>query len=781
MNKQKLQPLVFFLATATFLGFAPVYAQDSLDDGGLIEEIVVTAQKREQRIQDVPMAVSVLSEDKIVKLGLDDLKSFTRKIPGVVFVGADFAGERGGPNVVIRGVSNNRLAGADVGLAVATTSLVFGDIPVQLVDPRLYDVKRVEALKGPQGTLYGTAAMGGLLKIVPNLPEPNEFSADVTVEGSHTFDGANSNAIAGKVNIPLIADTLALRASAYSYDDGGWIAERTLTLDPSEVRGGFGAPIDGFRRGIENDGVKEDANNQKTVGGRVAVRWVKDDNWDVTGAFTYQSNELNAFTGFDRGLNEGFVRERWVPERQVTEFWLNSLDASYDLGAVSLISATGFYHRDQRGGIDATAFAFALKGATPDGMIPARVSLTANSVSDIFTQEFRLQSNPSDSQFDYILGAFYQEEDRNMWLTIESPVWNSRAAAGNEILNADGVFFSNSPVTHYENSALFGDVTWHVTDDLDIAGGLRYFDQSFVVTNRNFAELTTGTGDGYIESTGMSEEDGVTPRLNVSYNLGDDKMVYASAAKGFRIGGINDSTAIVNQPECAAVLESLGITNNLDSFVSDTLWSYEVGVKTQWQDGRIVANASVYNIDWDDYQQSIFLGAVDPTCGASITANLGRAEIKGIDADVSYQVDDSWNLGLSVSYNEARLAEVPTGGAGSVGDRLQNTPDFTASGYVEYSFPVATYDAFAMLEFSHVGDRIGAIGGTNPFQDMPAFTVAGLRLGVTLDNWRVIAYLDNLTDEIITLNAQPIFFETHSGAVISGRPRTIGVKVIHQW
>jgi iron complex outermembrane receptor protein len=586
----------------------------------------------------VPVSVTALSGANLESLGAYDLNDYFKYVPGLTYAPAA-SGDRGGQNIVIRGVSNTRLTGVDAAASAATTSFYLNEIPVTLIDPELFDVNRVEVLKGPQGTLFGAASMGGTVRIIMNEPESHEYAGRAEAQVLGLSGGGLGERLQGMLNIPLIDGVLAARLVAYERYEDGFIdvirpplSDTTQKLVPS---------IPGYNvlNAQASGTLLKNTNTTQTEGARLALLFTPDDALKLEPTFVYQRIKKGDADTFDANLDDGYVKKRFTAEPQSQSFNLTSMEGTYDFGPAKVVSATGYFQRNYLETADETLGTFVQFGGTgvtptcPQGSCIAGVGTLGTYIhTSSFTQELRVQSTGhSDSELlnrlDWVLGVYYSHERREgqqLWFI---PGFNDDALKPVPAIGDTTIFASNWNALDMNRSE-FIDVGFHITSKFKVTAGVRHYNESEEV-DRNLigplqgAAYATTNDPTFVSSTAQ----GATPRYTASYQITDDILAYISAAKGFRAGG---GIVPVTEPACVPVIEQEHLQSFTSSFGPDSLWNYEAGLKTSWDDQRVTINAAGFDIKWTDLQQGISLAQFfNSACTRTLTANVGDAEIKG--------------------------------------------------------------------------------------------------------------------------------------------------------
>jgi iron complex outermembrane receptor protein len=711
-----------------------------------VEEVIVTANKLGvQLLQDIPASITVIDQSRIEKAGIVDFLDYVRTIPGLGFQITTAAGGRddirGGRRLSLRGIES----GYD---SVPTTAFYLDETPIPVMDPKLFDVERIEVLRGPQGTLYGANSMGGTIRVVTSKPRLDQFlwNGDISVESTRA--GEESYGANGMVNIPLVTDKVALRAVASFRNDGGFI-DHYLEAPPSSAA----ANID------------RDINSDESWGARVSVLFQLTDRFRITPSIFRQEVDVDDAGTFEPGFRDlGKFFMSMVPERQSNNFTLYSVEASYDLtDRLQLVSSSSYFESDFFGLEDATKGFYDYGEGYGTALYPNVIE------SERKSQELRLAYNGE--RFRGVFGAFYMDEERffDQYGTTEtSPVPGNPA----------GVWFTYLQTNGDEQKALFGEATYDVTDRLSVTGGARWFKGVQDQFTHFTYSLDALPGDPlYVEDfSGEAEGTSVSPKLQVSFDVSDDKMIYTSASRGFRPGG--PTSLVPDTPECVADLEALGLDRPRTGFGPDTLWNYELGTKASFANRRFTTNAAVYFIDWKDVQQTASLD-----CGYTFIGNVGAAESKGVEVEFWGQPTDSLSISGAVGYTDAEFTRTAAAVGVTAGDSIPLVPELTGSLALEYGFSMPTgHDAYFRADYQYV-DEMDQGGFSN--YTRPSYDSLDLRLGVGLtDHAEVAFFVSNLFDERGVLSGYVPISDGGSGGTIPTpyledrtvvRPRTVGV------
>lgn len=730
-----------------------------------LEEVLVTAQKYEQRLQDVPNSISVVTGDQLLEQGATSLADYMQRVPGANFSEVP-SGARIGVQITINGIANQRVFNANVDTAAALTTAVYiDDVYIVPVDPSIYDLARVEVLKGPQGTLFGQAAMGGAVKFVTNSPDSSALHAAGDVTVSTPNGGSPSFAVNGMLNLPLIEDKLAMRVSVSDRQDGGWIDFRAYNLTTGTTS-------------IAGPTVKEDFNSVDSQSGRLTLRYTPTESFSVTPSIFWQNRKRVGESAYSKQLNQGAVREGYFPETRQEDFYVGSLTAKYAFPRFDVTSVTGLTERRYIGAQDTTDFFATVYGRNPDGSIPAPNALTMDNTSRIFTQELRLQSNRQ--WLDWLqmsIGATYNREkvDANtIWLAEE---WNGGATGNNRV--PSGHFSISYAKTEYTNKSAYADGEVFF-GKFSAGAGIRYSAQEGEYNGISSGANLPVTWNRAVGRT--LEEKRSTPRYYISYKPNDDYLIYSSVAKGFRLGGAGISNYQTNlTPQCISTLQSLGLGSYSGAYDSDEVTNYSIGAKTAWFGNRLQFNTDLFYIQWDDLQSVLNLNQINSACNLSLTTNAGDATSRGINTELRASIGP-FDFSATFAYTDAKRGKPPAGvTAYQEGDRLGGVPRISGSLSGQYNWSIldGAADAFVRLDFSTRSSMLTP-DFTDPrdyFQIMDAYNRFNIRLGATGRNYGVTVFMDNVFNDVSELGGGHAFGMPTVERVLIMPPRTTGVRV----
>lgn len=692
-----------------------------------LEEIVVTAQKRLERLIDVPQSVSVLTSDDLAKLSAVQFRDFANTIPGLTFMSFG----AGLTQVTLRGVTAGFDSSATVGIYVDEvpygSSSAFSIGSRLALDVGLFDIDRIEVLHGPQGTLYGASTMGGLLKYVTKQPDTAALSTDFQGGISGTRNGGVSYNIAGAVNMPIVADKLALRMSGFQSHEGGFIdnleADRN-DIDRSNV---YGGRVDLLYTPIETLSVRLGAFLQNIS---------RDD--EVIADYTRSGSPVDGELDVRRGLAQPFDQR----------FRLVSGTVTYDIGSATLTSISSYQRMRVESISDRSrTFVGLLALCPPFCRSYSAVGATASNPLDKFTQEMRLAWNRVGA-FQWQIGGFYTREkaDSREAFILFDPAGEP---APNDLLAG------NTP-SRYEEYAAFGDVTYYVTSKLDLTAGMRYSKN-----HQKTQSITSGLLVPPSKPPRRTSEDVVTYLANARYHLSDRATAYLRYATGYRPGGPNN---VLNDPLTG---EPLGP----DDFESDELKSYEIGFKAETAARRLGLDVAAYYTNWNNIQVS----AVRNNFGVLVNAP-GGAHIRGAELTLTARPADHLSVIGAFAYQDPRLAEANADLQARKDERLPNVPNFTATLNADYTFAGTAFRPSLGGTLRHVSDREVNFDASTSFPQyrLPEYTLVDLRSRWQLGPTSVQIYVSNLFDKRGQIAAQT--WRSPLAEVTLVKPRTYGVS-----
>lgn len=709
------------------------YAQQGVDR--TIDEITVTARKRSETALDVPISINVISAQTIENLGAEDFTDLLTSVPSLTA----YENGPGRTRLSIRGIANGGGNDNDT-QNQETVGIYMDEVPVSMgaMNPEfnLFDLQRVEVLRGPQGTLYGAGSMAGTVRLVSNQPNLNEVEGKVDASFSSVSEGDQGGGLKALINVPILPGKLAVRASGYFTDKPGYI-DNALTGET-------------------------DLNRALSRGIKISTLYQATDKFSAN--LTFINHNYDDF-GRPEDLDRAPELSRDFPsyDGYEDEMQLYNLTLNYDFGWAELVSSTSYFDRvvtNPRSLDDLFA------AALPPTVVPHELVDITDTES--LVQEFRLSSN-NDGRFNWTVGLYF--DDRDTFYLNTFPVPGADAALG---INSptdfgapvDNLFFGFDDLT-VKTKSVFGEIYYDI-DRWTITAGLRYFDWQQDI---DFYQSGLFNGGSNSDVRPQATEDGVNPKLNISYDLNEDWLIYGQAARGFRYGGINGA---IPEAVCAAELDEVSRAGgDTRFFESDSTWNYEVGAKGTFADGAMTLSATAFSIQWSDTQtQRSFV------CGFGFRENVGELTSQGIEIEYDARFTDELTFSLGGAYMSAELdQDVPNLGA-LKGDAAPFVPELTLNASLDYRSALSdTLDGYVWINAQHVGERSTEfdLENTNNKQ-MDSYELVNLRVGVAWDRMDVSLFVKNVSDSRAVVRAlgRPPF---DPDARIRVTPRTIGLSV----
>ena len=716
-------------------------------------DIVVTAQKRAESIQQVPFSITAFSAADLERRGVESLYDVSRIAPSLTVLSSG-PGEN---NLVIRGISSIAGSAATVGYYLDDTPIAASSNAALLstrgvIDPSLLDIARIEVLRGPQGTLYGSSSMGGTVRFISNQPDLQRVEGRLHTELSGTHRGGFNYDVDGVVNVPVVSDRVALRVAAYYKFEDGYIDR--YPIDPANYLG--------VQPGAQP---QKRVNTYRTYGTRASLLVKVTDRLTVTPSILYQYTRLGSPFTFDAvpGSLGNPIQNRDVAEPNVQKSLIANLVVREDTGPVELLSSTSYYDRDVNITEDASkviSFFFGTPAVTP-------VAIRGDYRNHELTEEVRATTKFS-GPFQAIVGGFYHDVRAPLESGIPYPTGFPYLAT--QPFASFGSIYQGTRRATLKEYAGFGELSYRIVPGVTVRGGLRVFQ-----VNQTFDQTGDGVfNGGFSEVYGTSRDHGVTPKGTVEWQVTPDKLLYATASRGYRPGGPNNPAPA---SLCGTEVSGLGLAQSqLTRYGPDSLWNYEIGAKTSWLDRRLTVNGSAYYIDWSRVQQQIVL-----QCGFNLTANFGNATSKGGELEINFQPTRKLTFGAGAGYTDAYLRNDVPGTPARNGDPLQGVPRWTVSGSGEYRDRISDrLKGFGRLDLSYVGPATFLYDRTSPFARRAGFTIVNARVGIDPDKlpWEVSLFARNIFDvrgetDLPVAIAADLPTTRREGL---NQPRTIGVS-----
>jgi len=695
----------------------------STDTGTTVGELVVTAQKRSENIQTVPISMTALGEKTLERLEIQSLQDISRQVPSLVVITAG-PGEN---ELIIRGISSTAGTTSTVGYYLDDTPLQPSSNAALLsqrgaIDPSLVDIERVEVLRGPQGTLYGSSSMGGTVKYVSFQPNLTKTEFKVSGEASGAEGGGPNATLNATANIPLIQDKLALRATVYDQYEGGWI--NRYPIDPNNYLGV-----------TPGSKPKDDVNTDSNVGFRAQLRFQPDSTLSITPSIFYQYMRLGAPFQIDvpPGSLTDLIQARDVSEVQDQRSTVYNLAIHKTFNLFDLTSSTSYFEREVKLHEDSSKvldFYFA-----PPQTYVYPSYMVGEYQNKEFTQELRATSNLP-GPFQIIAGGYFHRTFAPLFSEIPDPVGYD-AAFGSPFGGEE--FYAGVRKATLQETAVFSEASLQLGHGFTARAGVRWFD----VDQRFFQSGDGIFNGGFSAVTNSSSDTGVNPKFSLEWQADPSHMVYATASRGYRPGGPNNPAPAA---VCGADVSSLGLSQSqLVKYNPDTLWNYEVGAKTSWFDRKLTVNGDVYYIDWSQVQQQLTLN-----CGFNITANFGGAISKGAELEATLHPIRPLRLSGGLGYTDATLTAGIPGSGASAGDALQDVPHWNGAATAEYTVEInESLSGFALINGNFISDSHALYDKTSPFYLKKGFGLVNLKVGVDHGSqWEAAFFVNNLLNKI---------------------------------
>ncbi|MDE0759262.1 MAG: TonB-dependent receptor [Pseudomonadales bacterium] len=745
-----------------------------------LEEIVVTARQRSESSQDVPMMIQSISGEDMEKQGITTLEDFSTFVAGLNVI----ATTPGQNTIVFRGVSDGG------GFLVDPTAAIYLDEqPMSQTSwaPDVYpvDIARIEALAGPQSTLFGASSQSGAIRVITNKPDTEAFSANIGLGMSQMESGGMSHDIDATVNVPL-SDNVAIRLAGFNSEDAGFIDN---VLGTTVVDTVFGSGLGGLKNNSAL--VEDDINTVEWQGVRASVRWLVDDNWTVTATTNYQDLKADGFSDYDRTTGD-LQTVKFADEFRTDEWTQTSVVIEGDLGFAQLVSATSYYDRDFLYQHDTQSYAAYFHYslgiyygyATYDFGTDPVGALWNDQNHQSFTQELRLVGSTNRSN--WTVGAFYQNSEE-FWDFVtyvdgyrDSPAFATWSYYYPGIAPTD-TWWNSFQSTDRTDKAVFGELELDVIEDkLTVLLGGRWYE-----VERELS-YTVERPDARVDQqlpNRTAKDEGFIPKVGLEWSLTNDVMAYGIYSEGYRVGGTNRGRGMDQGGPTLPVI-----------YDSDTLKNVELGVKSQFMDGRLQVNAVYYSMNWENMQ----LEVVDPSTTLGIpwqmvVANVGDAEVTGYDIDMKAVIGNNIEVGYNRTViNDASVtapaffeeSRVPGGQIASGLDPSQALPmfaDVSYSLYVQIA-GIKLFGGESSLRFQHsyVGTSLNQLtdGFTSPRMSQGDYAISDAIFSVDMDGWRAQLYVKNIGDERGISYEDTQDFDQLWGNASSNviRPRSFGIS-----
>jgi outer membrane receptor protein involved in Fe transport len=722
-----------------------------------LEEIVVTAQKRTESLQDVPISIQALGTERLTELQINSFGDYVKFLPSVTFTtlgpGFSLAYFRG----VASGENNNHSGPSP------SVGMYLDEQPITTIqgalDVHIYDIERVESLAGPQGTLYGANSQAGTIRIITNKPDPSGFDAAYSLEGNMVEHGDPGYLAEGFVNIPL-HETAAIRLVGWVRHEGGYIdnvtAERNFPTSGGCISNAKTPPA-----GCQGTPVKakDDYNDVETYGARAALKVDLNENWSITPQVMGQQQEANGSFAYDPAIDDLKIA-RWYKESSEDRWVQAALTVEGRIANFDIVYAGAYLDRDAWVDADYSDYSYFYDQCcgygsywTDDTGTPLADPSQFINGSDKYkrtTHELRITS-PADKRFRVVGGLFYQDSEHKIFQNYQIRGLGGYVVDGEYLPISvtgwpDTIWLTNQ-IRKDEETAVFGEASFDILDSLTATVGLRWFQtdnslRGFFGFNDNYSgnygEALCFSDRQYNGSPCTNLDDSVddsdtVPKFNLTWRFSDDGLIYATYSEGYRPGGINRNGTV-------------------DPYKPDFLTNYEFGWKTMWGGNRLRLNGAIFREEWDDIQYSFL-----PPSGSGLTViqNAGSARVDGIEMDMTWAATDALLVSGGFSWLDSQLTEdyVPDPDAPPAafkGDSLPIAPDFKANLTGRYSFQVGEYDSFAQIAYVYNGSSWSDLPREERsyYGKQPAWSVTDVSVGASRGDFTVTLFVNNLFDDL---------------------------------
>ncbi|WEK43977.1 MAG: TonB-dependent receptor [Candidatus Sphingomonas colombiensis] len=752
------------------------------DQNGGIQDIIVTATKQAEALSKVPISIAAITQDQMDQQSVRTFRDIATLTPGVTFTPGTH-GNGASSDVSIRGISS--------GSGTATVGVYIDETPVQVRPsgnydssnpyPRIFDLDRVEILRGPQGTLFGAGSEGGTIRFITPEPSLEKYSVYGRSEMAMTKGGDPSYEAGVAVGGPIVEDKLGFRVSVWARHDGGFVDK-----------------VDWY----DQRDVAKNVDWSNALVARAALKWQPTPNVTISPAIFYQKSHANDssvfWEAYSNPSQNKFVTANQVRAPNDDTFWLPSLKVNIDTGPVTIVSDTSYLHRNNNNIYDSTTLdisSFTSIFGHPVDTIPPPAALRnvyspayLTAGQRTFTQEFRLQSSNPNARITWVLGAYYQHAKQVSSYDVQSTFINQILSYaigfpvtigqifGTDLYKGRFLLYSEGSLVD-EELAGFGQVNFKLTDTLTVTAGARASKLTYNSSGFSAGPVAGGAGT---TNTSHASASPVTPKFGVSWQATPDTMIYASAAKGFRPGS---STSQVSS-QCGPDLAALGFTSAPRQIKPDSVWSYEAGAKTKMFGGRLVMDGSVYRVDWTDIQSGLTL----PNCNTPFAANFGNARSQGFDLQVNAKVGDGFTLGAAVGYSDAHYTTATVGAGGIVvrpkGEPLPIAP-WQVSLNGQYDFQAFYRDAYVHADYqylSHNNTPLPNVPSVDPtIPRAPASNNVNFRVGMKFDRLDLSIFGQNILNQHPEYGIYRDSLTTKNYRAVTVRPVTFGVTGVYRY
>jgi len=781
-------------------------SEDGASDSMALEEVIVTATRRSQSIQDIPFNISAVSGDYIVQAGILDATELMREIPGVTVADGGARAAETNANVMIRGINIDPSSTDRTYLSAPTVSVYIGDTPMY-ANFILRDIERVEVLRGPQSTLYGSGSLGGTVRYIMNRPDPESFQGSVYAELGQTdgSGGVNRNADV-MLNIPL-SETTAFRINAGRVNNDGIIDYvNVYKTDANGIPVAAGGDVLNGGPVYVN---KKDADTVEVNFARASLRWMPDTSLDVLLSFQWQEGTFGGRRQMTTALNgygepyQKYEHGSVILEPASNNAKLAALEVDYDMGFATLSSSTSYYDRGFESISDNTGFYAAQEISWAPGHSwlyyygyggfrrPA-ISAFRTANEKAFVQEVRLVSN-TETSINWVLGLYYldQKGDANQITTVVGfQPWRDASGWANAFYGPSNDSFVWTYDKQFKDFAVFGEVTFNITDDIDLTLGGRYFDNKNTVTSQTLLPIWIGSVFDFGEApkiTSAKKDNDVLWKGNLAWRINDTQMLYGTISEGYRRGGTN--AAPVWFPGCTRYCNDPSYAD----FDSDSVINYEIGFKGSRE--NITYTLSAFYIDWSNPQ----LNTATPSGAFYAVVNGSQATSKGVDMEISWAITPELILRGGYAYVDATLDKdlfVPTGNPDNPSQRLEASAGNKLPGTPKHSLNLSLLHTYLLgngLQWINRGSVYYQGKSENSILDsadwnktLDAFALWTFSTTLAGEKWSASLYIKNAFNEQgSTAEFKEGYFVTRPAdnyygqgqKIFISQPRTIGASV----
>ena len=774
-----------------------------------LEEIIVTAQKRTESMQDVPVSIVALDAQTLADLGITNFDDYVRQVPTLT------AGGRGPGNTeyFIRGMATRSvtLSAVEASGNSPNVALYLDEQPIQTLgrnlDVYVTDMERIEVLAGPQGTLFGASSQAGTVRLITKKPVLDEFQTGAKFSISDTKSGEMSTAVEAYINIPLIDDKLAWRTVAYSANQGGFVDNVQATYDPLQFNS---RTPPGIPRTLDNntDVAGKDTNDADYQGVRTALKWQANDEWDFLLQVMQQELNTTGSSAVDPLIGD-LAHAKFLPDYNDDEFTQIAWTANGQIGSLDVVYTGAFLDREvaqateDQSAVEDGAFVVgyicdpAVRCYDPSYGAQMRVE------TERTTHELRIATSP-ENKLRFIGGVFFDDADLGGTTNFFAPGQIDRGVTAQQILISGATRFDDSirppgvnfvnDITRYEKQeAIFSELSYSFTDALTATIGARYFEQEVFLGGSSdfFFEAIPNASNGFTSTNGActrfacgdtgrnidatlgdlspGKEDDTIIKFNLSWAPNEDSLLYATYSQGYRPGGFNRQGGASLDP-------------NIDipfGYLSDDVENIEFGWKVSLLDNRLRWNGTFYDVEWSDIQMQVIDNDLS---NLLFFTNIGSADVMGVDSDIAFAATENFTLFLSFAWNDSEITSISTSeftadNVAPIGSPLAFAPKSQYNLRGRYTWGAGEWEGHAQLQFIHADDSQNSVF-LDDVRTIPSYDMWYGTIGFNKENYGVELFVDNITDERV------IRFYRTNGVSDDGfvtRPQTVGLRFSYDY